>query len=105
MQEYLFNFFYWWFFVVLKEVWQKTWFQYIFFLQKSDTIPMARNFFVPLYRDRSFGGRIISIFIRFWWIALGNVMSLIFIFPYLAWAILITGFIFYPVIQGIRLFV
>lgn len=103
MQEYLLNAIYWWFGIRVRKTWINTGIKYIFILLKTDTIPMAKNFTVPLYRDKSFGGRVISIFIRFWWIFIGNIISLFYIVPFVSWAIFVTTLPFLALIQVIQI--
>lgn len=50
---------------------------------------MAKNLFVPIYRDESSMGKAIGFIIRFLWIGYGSVVSSIKIIPFLLFSALV----------------
>lgn len=84
MKRYLFDPVYWYFAIFFRDFAQKNFInQFIFFLNKSKAIPMAKNLFVPIYRDESSMGKAIGFIIRFIWIGYGSVVSSVKIVPFL----------------------
>lgn len=90
MKRYLIDPIYWYFAVFFRDFAQRNFVnQYIFFLNKTNTIPMAKNLFVPIYRDESSMGKAIGFIIRFLWIGYGSVVSSIKIIPFLLFSALV----------------
>lgn len=68
------------------------------------TLPMVRNFTTPLFRDSSGFGKAISVFIKFWWIGFGTLLSVIKTLPKFLIFLVIVALPIVPLIQ-IALFV
>ncbi len=90
MKRYLIDPIYWYFLIFFKDFAQKNFLnQYVFFLNKSNTIPMARNLFIPLYQDQSSTGKSLAFIIRSIWIVYGSIVSTIRIIPNLLVAVFV----------------
>ncbi len=97
------NFFTWWYIIVVREYFQeKVSGRFVYLLNSTNTIPMAKNFGVPLFRDTSSFGKAISIFIRFWWIGFGSITSLVYTIPNFILGIILFALPFIPFIQLIN---
>jgi len=99
MQEYLINFFIWYYLIrVQKYIHYQVIERFIYLLNRTDTLPMAQNLFHPLFQDNSFSGRFIGFFIRFWWITIGIIVSILLIVPNIVISIILVTLPFIPII-------
>lgn len=90
-QNYISGFFVWWYFVNLVELVRTMYFFLWGVLERFKLPEMLSNLFIPLYQDESTIGKILSFFIRFIWIAIGSIASLVVIaFMFLSFAIYLT---------------
>jgi hypothetical protein len=53
----------------------------IFLLEVTNTLPMAQNLTVPLYQDKSSGGKMLSFVIRSIWVWGGGLITFILAVP------------------------
>lgn len=60
---------------------------------------MLTNIYRPLYGDSSRMGRVIGVFIRFWWVIFGGIVSFVYISPFLATWLILIALPFIPIIQ------
>jgi hypothetical protein len=77
MRLYVINFFVWWYRVQLPYFVRKFADWVAFNLEYTNTLPMARNWNVPLFQDTSGAGKFISIIIRSIWVWVGGMMVVI----------------------------
>jgi hypothetical protein len=90
MKRYLIDPIHWYFLVFFKDFAQEHFLnQYIFFLNKTNTIPMMKNLFVPIYQDQSSIGKAMGFIIRSIWITYGSIVSTIKIIPFLLVSVLV----------------
>jgi hypothetical protein len=100
MQQYILNFFVWWYKIVVKGYFrQEVLSKYVFYLNKTNALPMAKNLFTPMFRDSSSFGKNISVFIRFWWVGIGTLYSSIVIIPRVLVGLVLISLPFLPLIQ------
>ena len=50
-------------------------------LANLNILPMLANFFVPMYQDQSFTGRVLSLLLRFVWVIIGTLLQLLLTIP------------------------
>ena len=62
-------------------------------LEITNTLPMARNLTKPLFQDPTGAGRVIGVFIRFGWVWIGSIMTLLVAIPII---ILYICFVVFP---------
>jgi len=100
MFGYIINFFVWWYLVKAKEYFVEEVFGgFIFQMNLTRTLPMVRNFKVPLFRDNSSFGKSISMIIKFWWIGFGTIVSLVKSIPHFLIFLIIIVLPIIPFIQ------
>ncbi|BCX13770.1 MAG: hypothetical protein KatS3mg085_302 [Candidatus Dojkabacteria bacterium] len=95
--------FYWWYAVIVRSYFIYLFLNYSFYLNKTDTIPMFKNIFVPLFGRKGITNRIISLFLRFWWVVFGFTFSTVLIIPMFLFGILLLILPFLPIIQTYRI--
>ncbi len=99
----LFFVFSWWYLSLVKDFWQDYVLgRFIYNLNLTNTLPMAKNISEPLFQDDSGVGKFVSFIIRFIWIGVGSCISLIVTIPFLFIGILLAVLPFLPIIQLIR---
>lgn len=81
MGDYLFNYIFWWFFVFSRIRIKNTLNSLIYNLNLTNTLPMSKNLFVPMFQNKSLTGRFMSLFIRFWWVGFGTFFSCLLVLP------------------------
>ncbi len=84
MKEYILNFFLWWYVIKVNQFARRVVGLSVYVLEYTNTLPMAQNFFVPLYQDESSAGRFISFIVRLVWVWFGGMISLVVILPLIA---------------------
>lgn len=90
------NYFTWWYLFVVKKAFTTLVFNpFVFSLYKTKTLPMLKNFSIPLFRSTEWGGKYFSFFIRSCWIILGTAISFLKVIPGLFFWLAIT---FVPVL-------
>lgn len=99
------NFFVWYYLVKVKAVAVGVGEKFTYSMNKSHTIDMVRNLSKPLYQDNSSFGKIVSLFIRFWWVGLGTVYSLLTTIPRVFWLSILIVLPLVPFIQLINLII
>jgi len=88
MREYVFNFWFWWYAVQIPLWGRSLLTRTSFFLNYTNTLPMAKNLLVPLFQDNSGIGKVISLPIRLVWVWWGGMLSMLLVLPYLlAWVV------------------
>lgn len=80
-------------------------YRFVFLLNLTNTLPMAKNLFVPMFGDNTGAGKFIGVFIRFWWIGFGTLFSIIMILPYLTGLIILIILPFLPLVQVARMLI
>lgn len=99
----LLDFIYWWYAIFVKEFWlNKVFNKFIYNLNSTNTLSMAKNISAPLYQDNSSLGRSLGFILRFFWIAVGSSTSLIWIIPNLVIGIFLTFMPLIPIVQLFR---
>ena len=63
---------------------------------------MAKHLNVPLYQDNSSFGKAVSFIIRFWWIGVGSVISLLGTIPFFILGLILIIIPIIPVLQFIN---
>ncbi len=102
MYKFVLNFFVWWYLIVVKEFFEDYVVgRFIYNLNITNTLPMAKNLTVPLFQDDSGAGKAFSFVIRFVWIGVGSVVSLLTTIPFLLFGLLILVLPFLPFVQFI----
>lgn len=81
MQNYLINYFYWWYFILGGRLVRTAIARAIFLLEITNTLPMAQNLTTPMFQDKSGIGKAISFIVRLIWVWFGGIFSLIMIVP------------------------
>ncbi len=102
IQNYILNFWVWWYFVEAKKHLKKILSDWSFFLAYLNIIPMAKNLFVPLFQDESWQGKVVAFPFRLLWAFLGSIIL------FLYSVAVFLGFFLYlalPVLPLISLFV
>lgn len=99
MQEYFINFFLWWYLVKVKAAFFNAIKNLVFYMNLTLALPMAQNLFVPMFRDKSSGGKALSLFIRFWWVGFGTIASIAISLPYFVFALFLLILPVLPIIQ------
>ena len=84
MQEYLLNFFIWWYAIQAKNMLYRVRRWELFLLMYTNTLPMLRNLNQPLFQDYSRIGKAIGFVIRLIWVILGGTVVLLLMIPLLA---------------------
>lgn len=95
MQQYILNFFYWWYFIKGEQILVAAVRRLIFLLENTETLPMARNLTVPLFQDNTGMGKMIALVIRSIWVWWGGMFSLVMAVPAFAKAL---GFLMLPIV-------
>jgi len=75
---------------------------FIFSMNKTRALPFAKTFNIPLYRDKSDFGSGLSKIIKFWWIAIGTILSIIKVIPGLVILLFLLILPFIPLFGIIR---
>jgi hypothetical protein len=100
VQNYILNFFYWWYAVKGQDMLLGCARKFAFYLESTNTLPMAKNLTVPLFQDNSGTGKFLAIVIRGIWVWWGGMLSVVMVFPRL----LLTGLFFiWPLLVGVLL--
>lgn len=95
--------FYWWYVVLVKDFWVNYVFgRFIFNMNMTNTLPMARHISDPLFQDDSGLGKSFGFIIRFIWIGFGSLISFFVTIPFLVFGIFLVLLPFVPVIQFVR---
>ncbi len=103
MNEYFYNAFYWWYMIKVKEYFLFVRRRYLFMLNRTDSLPMARNMFRPMFGDETKMGYMIGIFIRIWWVSIGVTLSSFLIIPYILFGVFLFLLPLIPFIQLFRM--
>jgi len=99
IKDYIINFWLWWYFVKVKEIGQILLRYWLFLLGYLNVVPMVKNFFIPLYQDYTFIGRVISFIIRFIWVVVGSIIQIIATVPLIFLFIIIFFLPIIPIIM------
>jgi hypothetical protein len=81
MQQYLINFFVWWYAIKVRNAAKRAVQWFIFILEYTNTLTMARYLTVPLYQDMSRMGRLVGLVIRGTWVWFGGMLSVVLSLP------------------------
>lgn len=100
MREYFFNFFLWYYFVKVRRYFtESVSLRFIFQLNRTNTLPMARNFSKPLFQDDSSLGKNLGYIIRFFWVGFGTLYCLLLIIPWVIFGVVLIVLPLIPIIQ------
>jgi hypothetical protein len=99
MQDYLLNFIVWWYGVFCRNAIKALVYRTIYLLNLTNTLPMVKNLFTPLFQDNSNVGRLMSLLIRPWWIFFGTMITIVAIIPRFLLTILYIILPFVPILQ------
>lgn len=89
MRVYLINFFVWWYAVKVQQTALLVAKRFMFVLESTNTLPMAKNLTVPLFQDQSSIGKMLAIVIRSVWVWWGGMLSVAIILPLVVWLLII----------------
>jgi hypothetical protein len=89
-QHFVIDFWKWWYQVRVRTEYVRMLAWAGFVLNYTNTLEMARNFTVPMYRDNSGAGKFLSILVRGTWVWFGGMMSVVMIAPAVLWWGLLT---------------
>ncbi|MBU0975524.1 MAG: hypothetical protein ABIE03_07850 [Patescibacteria group bacterium] len=81
IKKYILNFWVWWYGAKLREVLQTVYSFWSLSLANLNILAMLGNLFVPMFRDQSFTGRVVSIFLRLGWVTGGTVIQILITIP------------------------
>jgi hypothetical protein len=87
------NFFLWWYTVLARQQAEALVKRFVFLLVYTNTLPMAQNLGKPLFQDNSDVGVAVGWIIRFIWIWLGGMFSLVLLVPF---SLKFLGYVFLP---------
>lgn len=104
MEGVVLNPIYWWYSVVVKNYFIHTYLNYMFLLYKTNTLPMVKYLFYPLFGTTGLYNRAISLFLRFWWAFFGFVISTLLLIPLLIFGILLLCLPFLVLFQIYKIF-
>jgi len=105
MKNYLFNFFLWWYLINGRKIFEGMIANWGYSLESLKIVPMLNNFFMPLFQDYTWEGKLIAIPFRFIWVIFGLLFQfvysilLIFVFviylliPFIPFVIIIYNFV------------
>jgi len=72
----------WWYTVIVVDYFRnKVIATFIFSMNKTRALPFVKTFNTPLYKDSSSFGKGFGKIVKFWWIGLGTIISLVRIIP------------------------
>lgn len=95
--------FYWWYAVLVKDFWAYYVLgRFVYNMNMTNTLPMARHISDPLFQDDSSIGRSFGFIIRFIWIGIGSSISFLVTIPFFFFGIFLLILPFIPVIQFVR---
>lgn len=82
MKEYTLNFFIWYYIYKVRDLGLTVYSRFVFILILTRTLPMIKNIYKPMFGDNDIVGRLIGLFIRFWWSLFGLIVSVVYIIPF-----------------------
>jgi hypothetical protein len=95
MNNYIFNFFLWWYWVNGKGVFSKLVTNWRYTLEALNLVPMIRNFFSPLYQDYSWEGKLVAVPFRIIWVFFGTIFQIFYTFSLI---LILIGYLIAPAI-------
>lgn len=81
LKDYVINFVLWWYTVEVVNIFNRAYTWMGFMLNYTNTLVMAQNLFVPMYKDTTSIGKSISFIVRITWIWFGGIATTIVTLP------------------------
>lgn len=78
IKKYLLDFWVWWYWFFAKRVFHEAKTDWVFTLGALNIVPMATNLFTPMFKDKSWEGRLVAFPIRLTWVLVSSVVLILY---------------------------